>query len=159
MAGSRYVNITLDEMIDFMNENYFEIANPEATEEELTFIFSWHDDNYFIMIYSSIPGNGVVSRKKGQDAIRLVLFAVTELGIKPIWKSKKTYRTLHWRGNLQRKIDEAYERGLDGKVNWRCPQCGNPLVLRDTKRGTQFYGCSMFSKTKCSGAVHIDDMT
>ena len=39
----------------------------------------------------------------------------------------------------------------DGKV---CPECGAPMVIRRSKFGKLFYGCSKYPK--CRGIVNID---
>lgn len=37
-----------------------------------------------------------------------------------------------------------------------CPRCGSPMVLRTAKEsGNQFWGCSMFGKTRCSGRIAV----
>ena len=41
----------------------------------------------------------------------------------------------------------------------KCPRCGSGMVLRRAKigqhAGRKFWGCSMFSKTKCSGIREV----
>jgi len=42
----------------------------------------------------------------------------------------------------------------------KCPRCGSDMVLRRVKTGQhagrEFWGCSMFSKTKCGGIREVE---
>ena len=148
---SRFVVISRTEFEELMDENLFQIWNPEIISGEYIYSFSWNDDNYLIKIFSSVEAGYNQTRKKGTDAIRLVLFAFYCGKMKPVWTAPKTLRTKNWRTILERKIIMALEKGCDG-MDWECPKCGSPLILRENKEGNaKFYGCSAYFDTKCRG--------
>lgn len=139
-----YIHITQKEMDDFMSENLFKCINPNQTSQELIYIITWHDECYMLKVYSSIvPGHG--ARKLGKDAIRVVLFAKTNVGYKPIIKFPKVYRTTNWKSNLLIRIEEGMYRGCENITDYLCPRCKSPLFIRNGS-----YTCSGWIVTKCS---------
>ena len=142
----RYTHITEEEFHKFMQDNKF-VCTVDEPERERIYEFSWHDDTYTIKVYSSIiPGTG--SRKRGADAIRVVMFMRTDKGIRPVWKAARVYRTKNWRISLLNKIHEALFRGRGGQ-DYKCKFCKSPMVYRVSKHG-EFWGCSSWPTTKCS---------
>jgi DNA topoisomerase-1 len=57
--------------------------------------------------------------------------------------------------NLQEVIETTSETGLATDMPEKeCPNCGKPMVVRRSRFGKLFYGCSGFPK--CRGIVSID---
>ena len=58
-------------------------------------------------------------------------------------------------GNLKELIDSISETGIAPEMPEKeCPNCGNPMVVRRSRFGKLFYGCSTYPK--CNGIVGID---
>ena len=104
--GSRYVNITKEEMDRFLidAQGFEEMDFPYA---EVVYQRPAKRDGTFIRIYSSIHKGGR-ARRSGQDAIRTVMLskdASKEDGYKGIKKYKRVHRTKNWRLNLLKRYD------------------------------------------------------
>ena len=57
--------------------------------------------------------------------------------------------------NLQEVIETTSETGLATDMPEKeCPECGKPMVVRRSRFGKLFYGCSAFPK--CRGIISID---
>jgi DNA topoisomerase-1 len=57
--------------------------------------------------------------------------------------------------NLQEIISSTNETGIAPEMPEKeCPNCGNPMVVRRSRFGKLFYGCSTYPK--CNGIVSID---
>lgn len=57
--------------------------------------------------------------------------------------------------NLKSTIDSTGETGLSSNAaNKDCPICGQPMVMRRSRFGKLFYGCSTYPK--CHGIIGID---
>ena len=108
--GSRYVNITKEEMDSFLvdAQGFEEMDLPYA---EVVYQRPAKRDGTFIRIYSSIHKGGR-ARRSGKDAIRTVLLSKdsSEMnhgpdGYKGIKKYKRVHRTKNWRLNLLKRYD------------------------------------------------------
>lgn len=57
--------------------------------------------------------------------------------------------------NLQKIIEDTNETGIAPEMPEKlCPNCGSPMVVRRSRFGRLFYGCSTYPK--CTGIVSID---
>lgn len=57
--------------------------------------------------------------------------------------------------NLQKVINDTNETGIAPEMPEKlCPNCGEPMVVRRSRFGRLFYGCSTYPK--CNGIVGID---
>ena len=57
--------------------------------------------------------------------------------------------------NLQEVIEATNETGIAPELPEKtCPECGKPMVVRRSRFGKLFYGCSSFPK--CRGVISID---
>jgi DNA topoisomerase-1 len=57
--------------------------------------------------------------------------------------------------NLQKTIENTNETGIAPEMPEKlCPNCGNPMVVRRSRFGRLFYGCSTYPK--CNGIIGID---
>jgi DNA topoisomerase-1 len=57
--------------------------------------------------------------------------------------------------DLKSTIENTKETGLTSdSIEKTCPNCGKPMVMRRSRFGKLFYGCSMYPK--CTGILNID---
>lgn len=57
--------------------------------------------------------------------------------------------------NLQKIINDTNETGIAPEMPEKtCPECGNPMIVRRSRFGKLFYGCSKYPK--CKGILGID---
>jgi hypothetical protein len=141
MSG-RYVDITKQEFDEFMEHLGFECTNPNSSFEEYVYSYSWHDNIYECKIYSSISPQKGGSKKRGADAIRLIVLIHTEDGTQCVHKASRVYRIGTWRQNLAKRIDAALDIGSHDQFRL-CKKCGSPMVGREGRYGF-FYGCSAY---------------
>jgi len=148
MSGS-YVNITEEEMDEFLSERGFiEISLPKTYEKVYGKLVIEENPMVTLRVYTSIEKRQATpsSRPVGSDAIRLVL--VTKLpngNIKPIGQSQRVYRIATWKNNLQKKMDTWNE--FFGPP---CPVCNHHTVSKEGRYGV-FWGCVQYPK--CSGTT------
>jgi hypothetical protein len=166
MAG-KYVNVSRQEMESFLFPLGFQIIPVEVLRSqgeytvELVYGKRVHQGNWplTLRVYSGIWPSGE-SRDVGRDAIRVDLFlgipnGTTEEG-KPQWKvvklggAKRVHRIAPsssnpegWRSNLRIRI-ESWSDYLPKSV---CPNCGNPMVLKEGKYG-KFLACVTYPTCK-----------
>ncbi len=96
----------------------------------------------WVYVYSSFRTGSALSRKKGQDAIRLVLGWKHPDLQRPIILAKTSHckRITTWRKNVERKI--AAFRVLAEQLPM-CQKCDRPMRLQKNKAtGNMFWGCS-----------------
>lgn len=96
-----------------------------------------------VRVYSTINPDGQ-ARACGEDAIRVTPYTLFNQQPILIGKTSKVLRIKTWSKNLLNAIDRCVE-----EINY-CPACGHPLIARHGSFG-EFWGCSTFSYTKCSG--------
>ena len=57
--------------------------------------------------------------------------------------------------NLKSIVDSISEAGLATDLETKiCPECGNPMVVRRSRFGALFYGCSKYPR--CRGIISLD---
>jgi ssDNA-binding Zn-finger/Zn-ribbon topoisomerase 1 len=65
-------------------------------------------------------------------------------------KFLKTFYT-----TLEETVSKNTEMGLEATATPKtCPKCGAPMVVRRSRFGKLFYGCSKYPK--CNGIVNLD---
>lgn len=149
---SKYVQIPENEMVDFLNAQGFSEV-PVAGTHEMVFSKLLAKGQYPVCmrIYSSIVRGA--ARDCGEDAIRVCL--VTKIKddeketVRGFGHSKRVYRVLGWKKNLQERIDK-----WEGLQSPACPACSAPMVARKGKNG-EFWGCLMF-KHGCKGSCNME---
>lgn len=119
--------------------------------------------------YAELQEKSIVPTDKGMqlaafldrafsNVINLDYTSEMEKNLDKIASGKKTkleflnecYHTLEDTIKSNKEI-QADPLQADGKV---CPECGAPMVIRRSKFGKLFYGCSKYPK--CRGIVNID---
>jgi len=104
---------------------------------------------FTLRVYSSLSKHTGHARDKGSDAIRTVVIH-TDTG-RPVLKEKRTNRIQTWKKNLKKKIDNMASRQSEVEI---CGQCGNPMVIRTSKDGNEFYGCSQYPECTYTKSIN-----
>lgn len=144
-SQTKYVTITVDEFEEFLEDNtpyFWRVVSAEAKE------IVYQTDEFMLMhpdvslrIFSSIDIESGVSRGKGKDAIRTIIWSNK---IKtPLGGRSRTHRIGTWRKNLNKKIYSLRDEWED-YLN-PCPNCSGWLIEREGKHG-KFLGCTNWSK-------------
>jgi hypothetical protein len=88
----------------------------DTTAKEFVFEFPMSTNpDVVIKVYSSVHKDTGERREKGKDAIRV--FAINLKLKKPLTKTKRVYRTINWRDNVQRVVKETFEVTKE-RMNW-----------------------------------------
>ena len=97
-----------------------------------------------LRIYSSIPKNQSLARKKGEDAIRLNVYSKKQKRI--IQSAPRTNRTTNCFDNLKEKATTEYQIAKSRK----CPQCEDGVLFmrKNTKLNSHFVGCTSYPDCK-----------
>lgn len=147
---ARYVNVTIDEMREFLEldsdvAGWVEITNKLAGTKETVFAKRVDKDGMqlSLRIYTGINPNGK-SRDVGKDAIRVELFFRDDEGnvSRAGHGCKRVHRVVNWRKNLQSRLD-AWQNML-GPC---CDDCKRPMVQRKGSQG-KFWGCTAYPRCK-----------
>ena len=119
------------------NRVNYDFAGEYAYEHES------EDGNFLMRIWSSIDKSTDRARDKDKDAIRLaVLWTET---MSPVLTEKRTNRISTWKKNLLKKINNIQERQDELQF---CSDCGSIMVIRESKNGDEFYGCTEYPDCK-----------
>lgn len=147
---AQYVRISLDDFDAFMEGQLFERIDTQ--HGEYVYERTFRNVDAKIKVFSSISANGM-ARKKGGDAIRVVvLYKHADKWI-PTGKNKRVHRVENWRANLADRIEDVRK----DVHPMPCPQCGSPMLKREGRHGP-FYSCSMWPKTGCSGKASAENV-
>ena len=134
---SQYCEIPKDEMDGFMAAGRFQrVAVPSAAEIVYERPVS---DGLSVRVFSSITDRLDGARACGEDAIRVVIWAVKNKII--VASENRVHRVAGWRLNLASRIANALRRAESGQVPM-C-SCGGYWVKRRGKYG-EFFGCSSY---------------
>lgn len=154
---SNYVEISHQEMRDFLGVGFNDKPLPDSpwkfykldldgVYEE---VYGWRvKENITLRIYTSISHG--ISREKGKDAIRCILFFKDHTGkITLCGSEKKVLRVKGWKKNLAQRIENWQEF-----LGPTCPACQSPMVKRkNNKSKSFFYGCCMYPV--CNESISI----
>ena len=140
MNKRTYTSITeqeFEEVLSQTEHDFKQVSYPWT--KELIYESDSQNGDFVLRVYSSLDERTGRARDKGSDAIRtVVLHKETE---RPVLKEKRTNRIQTWRKNLKKKIESISERQSDVKI---CSECNEPMVIRESKDGNKFYGCSSY---------------
>lgn len=110
MARSGYVEITLEEMRDFLEALGFIMHKRDSkTEWVANKIFSVEKTLYLIRVYTSINPDEK-SRGSGTDAIRVGVFSSSG---EWVFGTKRANRTKNWRDAIKTRIEELETRLIE----------------------------------------------
>ena len=143
LSMAHYVNITAEEMHQFLVEKGFEAISLDGTVEAV-YGKRVHQDSLqlTLRVYTGVVGSN--SRKVGDDAIRVNLWMKLKDGrIIKLSGSKRVHRVEGWRTNLKKRIDGWLESFPKSK----CKKCGYPMLVRKGPQGP-FLGCSDYPVCK-----------
>jgi len=146
---SRYCKITFDEFEDFAAANEYECENPHEKRKfnAMEYVYERYlDDDFKIVIFSSVQIITKQSRDKGEDAIRILPFIKFNGEFRPIAKGKRIYRLANWKMHLKKESDYLVDC-FDQMKSQPCKNCGSKMTLRS--KGAAFYlSCTAFPKCK-----------
>jgi hypothetical protein len=128
-------------------------VNVAKTKEYVFQAKPFEDKRFVVRIYSSIHKDTGVTRGKGKDAIRIIMFYKGEESAFVVTRFKRLHRTKNWSFNLSNRLKNI-EYVFVSKDS--CPRCGGGMLLRLGKYG-HFYGCANFITSKCYGSMRITD--
>lgn len=112
--------------------------------DEIIYETATHSGKFKMRVYSSIDKTTGRARKKGSDAIRLVVIETESE--RPVLKEKRTNRIKTWPKNLKRKINNISDRKDELEF---CEECGSVMVIRQASdSGDKFYGCTSYPDCK-----------
>lgn len=107
------------------------------------------ENRYYIMVFSTIDRDTDISRKKGSDAIRNVIWDKEQMT--HIGGREKTLRIGSWRSNLREKIRDMWFNPAEYMI--RCDECAGWMSVREGKYG-EFLGCNNYPD--CENTKQID---
>lgn len=164
MKGSKYVNLTAEDLFPVLNKvgegivqkggSYARTADP-GREVTYTFTPPTPRRDVSFTIYTSIGKSGS-ARGVGEDAIRIVIHTQVSGRFRAVGESIKIYRTASNKTDdrvgafIERFIDKIREVYKNVMTMPRCPECGAPMVMRVSSRGN-FLGCITFPQ--CRGTM------
>lgn len=157
---STYQRISREDFEDFLDDNGWEWELVGETYKghgfdnftgELVYrIKGIEEDKLELRVYSSIEKSSGLSRDKGKDAIRTVIWHKEEQ--RPIGGRTRTHRITTWKKNLRKKIESLLDEWKD-EVEV-CDECGSFMAKREGQYGP-FYGC--LSYPRCENTKEYDD--
>lgn len=114
-AGSRYTEITLDDMATFLKRAYRALKPKQGESRgEVYYDLNLSDHKVLIRVWTSIRPRSGTGAGLGEDAIRVTM--VTSGGKPLMPKGKIVMRTKNWKNALQDRIEdllEVYEAKAD----------------------------------------------
>lgn len=146
---SEYYEIPKDEMEGFMTTSRFSPVQVPGTAE---LVYERPvNDGLSVRVYSSITERLGSARDVGEDAIRVVVWAIKSKVI--VASEKRVHRVRGWRSNLADRIARAILR-IERDEIASCA-CGGYWVRRTGKYG-EFYGCSGYPVCKRTKKIVTD---
>lgn len=125
-----------------------------SSTKEYVYDFSL-SENFVIRIHSSVDRRNDMSRKSGDDAIRVSLYHLSSDSI--IGYDSRTHRILdengnpRWPKNMRKKIEKLKSEWKDHIYD--CPECDGYLRKIDVNGG--FFGCSNYPN--CEFSTGMDE--
>lgn len=145
--ADRFQNISFQEMKEFLEPQGFKLMDLKDGTVELVWgkIVKKDGVPYSLRVYTTINPDGM-SRDKGKDAIRFMLFVRYNGDVRKVGETRKCLRVKNWRQNLQTAIDQ-WQDSMP-----MCSACGAPQVQRTRRKdNVKFWACLTFFQTGCNG--------
>jgi hypothetical protein len=165
-AGPRFVEVPADRLLGELREIGRRIvgAGGGAFEgvqgREIFFDYFPPGGRSVVRVYTSLARGAEQARDCGEDAVRLVVGALTVDGsFRPLEQSQKILRTAPkadadrvatFLERLRSHVREAYRRA---KAVPACPACGRTMARRESKHGP-FWGCAAYPE--CKGTRRVE---
>ena len=164
--AQKYIQITDEEMDEVMKELQLVRMEQKTEKHEITYMTPIPGmDGIELRVFTTIQAG--VSRDCGTDAIRIVLFDVSDPDFdRPIGSQGKILRVPGWQDRLIERVELMIKSAFtlkkcpDGHylvvrtakakdtTNVKCPECGANMIVRTARRGKfagqKFLGCSNF---------------
>lgn len=149
----KYAEFSVDEFFRFLQDmpGEWEHVDNARTNE---FVYETHDfaegwNGLTLRVYSTVDKSTGMTRGKGEDAIRLVVW--DRHTNKPVTGKKKTLRIQTWEKNLSKKIKEYMEQPEEHIS--KCPECSELMLVKEGQYG-KFLGCQRWPD--CDGTKEIE---
>ena len=172
MAGERFVEVPAEALLTKLRELGAKVQEKRGTFRETTqgreivAEFIPPGGRTMARCYTSLARGQEVLRDCGEDAVRVVVYAVLPNGPKPLDEGQKMLRTAPRRlsqdmrveaflGRLKDALGLAYRKALFAPV---CPKCGAVMAWRETKaKPTRtFHGCIRYPE--CDGSLPLQPL-
>lgn len=159
-SSRKYVKIKHEEFVQFLDSlpHDFVLCHDEPSHEAVFESNAVMEDysGITLRIFSTIDDRDGISRDKGADAMRTVIW--NRHIEKPVGGRTKTLRIKTWKKNLRDKIESLIDES-DDYVRF-CPDCEDRgvtgfLIKKSGKYG-EFYGCNNYDNG-CKYTEQIDD--
>lgn len=143
-----------EECLDKTNLDFEEVQMKGT--KELVYASPSKNEEFVMLVWSSLDRRTGEARDRGADAIRTVVKHIDT--DKPVLREKRTNRIQTWCKNLRKKINSLIARREELKT---CPECGRVMVIRkNQKDGSKFWGCTGWAKDEderdCSNTEPFD---
>jgi hypothetical protein len=131
-----FIHFSKDEFEDFLKHFSEHLSTTyNGSTAEYIYNIPTRKNDIIIYVYSSISIAKGISRSKGMDAIRCVLFDLSTN--QPLGKEKRTHRRLGWEDRLKAKIEDLLFYSDHLKY---CEKCSSVMRIKKGKYG-DFWGC------------------
>lgn len=149
-AGT-YKKINKEEFEDCLNQTALDFQEVDYNwTGELVYEAYSKKQTFTIRVFSSLDKRTGKARKKGSDAIRVVLLH-TESD-RPVMGQKRVHRIQTFCKNLQNRISNIV--GNKDNITY-CPRCDSIMVVRESKKtGNKFYGCTSYPDCKGTRSIN-----
>lgn len=144
-SNRRYERISLvgfEQALDELPYEFHAVSGDDARRFDKEYVYAADVDSFLapkdleVRVYSSIDKRTNMSRDKGKDAIRTVVYS-RDRG-RMVGGKRHTKRTPGWARRLREKVEELmqdWEETVD-----ICDECGDYMVKREGQYG-EFLGC------------------
>lgn len=146
---AKYVEVTRKQFEAVLPEGTCEVDLPGIYEHVYEYPYHCNDD-LVIRVFSSLSKLDGKARKKGRDAIRVVVVS-RKLG-RIIKSMTRVNRVSGWEGRLIERMRAGWRAASHADRN-RCPRCGSYMIEKH-RRGKRFLGCVTFPK--CRGTYWFE---
>jgi hypothetical protein len=140
-TSQRFVTTTREEFEEFLAADVPGAFTRTPGAEEYIYASEVPAAHLRLRVFSSIDRKNDVSRAKGTDAIRTVLW--DRRVSHPVGGRERTHRIGTWRTNLREKIEHLRAISPRYAIDGECPDCGSTLFVREGEYG-EFLGCASY---------------
>lgn len=151
--GGRFVDVLLPAMTNLMHAVGFCRASMEVEKAMGQVTFERAHEGQVIRVYTTIPLSAAVARGCGEDSIKVAGIHVDSNGKGYPLHKRLPYaaRTRGWRVTLLDRIEEVAE--IIRQANTVKCTCGAPMIKRQGRNGSSFFGCTRFPACKATRRV------
>tara|TARA_R110000822_G_scaffold197781_4_gene335833 strand:- start:15637 stop:16152 length:516 start_codon:yes stop_codon:yes gene_type:complete len=158
--SAQYTEISLEEMDEFMqSEGFVKVAHNPLNGFEVQYDLM-HKNGLRIRLFSTIDVRSDAGRRKGSDAMRLILIAPDDSIIRGA-KFTRIHRVKNWRKNLMARYNQILD-AMDSEAisycpSFDCPKCPGTIRTLLAKQISTFMGCSGYQTNNCRNSYNVED--